>query len=86
VVDAETNRGERSQTTAEMVDTQIRTCRLEVHSDLAGDIIEVRRDRFRATLWPSLDETDRRQFRGCVEDWVIGNIRLDVVSLAEATG
>jgi hypothetical protein len=83
VVDAETNGGESSQTTAEMVDAQIRTCRLEVHSDLAGDIVEVRRDRFRAVLAPSMDETDRRQFRGCLEDWVIDNISLEVVSLAE---
>jgi hypothetical protein len=83
VVDAETRGRERSQTTAEMVDAQIRTCRLEVHSDVVGDIVEMRRDRFRATLAPSMDESDRRQFRGCLEDWVVDGISLDVVWLAE---
>jgi hypothetical protein len=86
VVDAETDGGEGSQTTAEIVDAQTRTCRLEVHSDMTGDLVEVRRDRFRVTLVPSMDETDRRQFRGCLEDWVIDNIRLEVVSLAAPSG
>jgi hypothetical protein len=28
-----------------------------------------------------MDETNRRQFRGCLEDWVVDQVRLDVVSL-----
>jgi hypothetical protein len=30
---------------------------------------------------PRLDETDRHQFRGCLEGWAIDHVRLDVVSL-----
>ena len=36
---------------------------------------------FRAVLRPSMDETNRRQFRGCLEDWLIDHVRLDVVTL-----
>jgi hypothetical protein len=28
-----------------------------------------------------MDETNRRQFRGCLEDWLIDHVRLDVVTL-----
>jgi hypothetical protein len=30
-----------------------------------------------------MDETNRRQFRGCLEDWLVDHIRLDVVSLRD---
>ena len=30
-----------------------------------------------------MDETNRRQFRGCLEDWVIDQFQLDVIRLAE---
>jgi len=84
VVSARTKGGEETQTLAEMVQAQLLTCRLEVESDLVGDI-ERQGDRFRAVLSPSMDETNRRQFRGCVEDWVIDGVRLDVVRLEEVT-
>jgi hypothetical protein len=32
-----------------------------------------------------MDDTNRRQFRGCVEDWMIDHVRLDVVRLADVT-
>jgi hypothetical protein len=28
-----------------------------------------------------MDETNRRQFRGCLEDWTIDHLRLDVETL-----
>jgi hypothetical protein len=28
-----------------------------------------------------MDETDQRQFRGCLEDWVIDHVQADVVRL-----
>jgi hypothetical protein len=30
-----------------------------------------------------MDETNRRQFRGCLEDWLIDHVRLDVVTLQD---
>ena len=47
------------------------SCRLEVHSDLASPIRDEGGGRFRVTLVPAPDETDRRQLRGCLEDWTI---------------
>lgn len=81
VMDARTRHGEASQTAAEMVDAQLRTCRLQVDADVVGAVRPAGGHRFRAVLSPALDETDRRQFRGCMEDWLIDNVRIDVVSL-----
>jgi len=83
VVAASSEGGAHNQTLDEMVEALILTCRLEVISDLAGPIEPVGDDRFRAVLTPSLDETNRRQFRGCIEDWTIDQLRADVVSLTE---
>jgi hypothetical protein len=85
VVAAKTKGGETNQTLAEMVEAQLLACRLEVTSDLVGAIEPVGDDRFRAVLTPSMDETNRRQFRGCVEDWVIDGVQLDVINFAETT-
>ncbi len=72
---------ERGQVMAEMVEAQLLTCRLEVKSDLVGGIAAQGDDVFRAVFRPSMDTTDRRQFRGCVEDWLIDHVRFDVLSL-----
>ena len=85
VVAASTKGGERNQTLAEMVEAQLLACRLEVASDLVGDIEPESDDRFEPVLAPSMDETNRRQFRGCIEDWVIDGARLDVVRLEDVT-
>ena len=81
VVSAKTKGGESHQTLPEMVEAQLQTCRLEVTSDLEGPIESLGDGRFRAVLTPAMDETNRRQFRGCVEDWVIDHVRIDVVEL-----
>jgi hypothetical protein len=85
VVAAHTKGGEKSQSLAEMVEAQLLACRLEVNSDLVGAIESESDDHFRAVLSPSMDETNRRQFRGCVEDWVVDHVRLDVVRLEDMT-
>jgi hypothetical protein len=82
VVSAETKGGEKNQTLSEMVEAQLLACRLEVESDLAGPVERVGDGRYRAVLVPALDETNRRQFRGCLEDWVIDHLQVDVIDLA----
>lgn len=82
VVEARTEGGETGQTLAEMVEALLLTCRLEVASDLVGPIRDEGDGRFRAELRPALDPTDRRQLRGCVEDWTIDHLRVDVVGFA----
>jgi hypothetical protein len=83
VVAARTRGGEPTQTLAEMTEAQLLACRLEVNSDLVGPLEEIGATHFRAVLSPSLDETDRRQLRGCLENWIVDHLRLDVVRLAE---
>jgi len=82
VVDGSIKDAEKGQTLAEMVQAQVLTCRLEVHSDVVGTIESQGHGRFRAVLAPSMDESNRRQFRGCLEDWVIDQLQLDVIRLA----
>jgi hypothetical protein len=83
VVSAKTKGGEKDQTLSEMVEAQVLTCRLEVESDLAGPIERLGDGRYRAVLVPALDETNHRQFRGCLEDWVIDHVQLDVLELSD---
>jgi hypothetical protein len=88
VVSAEAKGAEPGQSLAELVDTQVRVCRLEVTSDVVGGVELVGSARFRFVLSPAMDETNRRQFRGCLEDWTIDHVRLDVEALddIEAAG
>jgi hypothetical protein len=65
------------------VTAQFETCRLEVKSDLAGPVEDLGEGQFRALLRPAMDQTDRKQFRGCMEDWVIDHVRVNVVHLDE---
>ncbi len=73
--------GEQGQTLDEIAEALVITCRLEVNSD-PGPIDQLDRQRFRVILRPSMDATDRRQFRGCIEDWTIDHVRADVERLA----
>lgn len=83
VVSAQTEGGEASQTLPEMVEAQIDACRLEVNSDVVGAIEELGDGHFRAVLAPSMDETNRKQFKGCLEDWLIDHVQVQVLHLDE---
>jgi hypothetical protein len=81
LLSAETKGGEENQTLSEMVQAQVLTCRLEVESDVVGPIERLGHGRYRAVLEPALDDTNQRQFRGCLEDWVIDHVKIDVLEL-----
>ncbi|MGH9211229.1 MAG: hypothetical protein ACRD2C_11170 [Acidimicrobiales bacterium] len=83
VVSARTAGGEQDQTLYEMVEAQLLACRLEVTSDMVEPLEDLGDGQFRAVLAPALDETNRRQFRGCVEDFMIDHVQMDVVELIE---
>ncbi len=70
--------GEPDQDLAERVEAVILTCRIETGSDLVGGISPLEGSMFRAVLAPSMDRTDQRQFRGCLEDWLVDGVLLDV--------
>lgn len=75
--------GEHTQTLEERVTAVVLGCRLEVNADPAGPIEVLDDDEFRVVLRPSLDRTDRRQLRGCMEDWRIDHVQVDVTSMVD---
>ncbi|HEX2575541.1 MAG TPA: hypothetical protein VHK88_04280 [Aquihabitans sp.] len=79
VVEAHTRGGERNQSLREMVEALLLTCRLEVTSDVGGEVTALDDDRFRATIEPGLDRSNQRQLRGCLEDWTVDHLRVDSV-------
>ena len=83
IVTARARGAETTQSLQEIVEAQVQACRLEVNSDVVGEIAATDDGQFRAVLRPSMDETNRRQFRGCLEDWLLDHVRVDVVTLQD---
>lgn len=85
VVAPHSNRPEQAQKGDDVVRAHLSYCQLEVGSAIEGDVEQVSDDpvRFAVVLAPALDETDRKQFRGCVEDWMVDNHRIDVIEMEE---
>jgi len=81
IINARVRGAETTQSVDEIVEAQVQACRLEVNSDVVGEITPTGDGHYRAVLRPAMDETNRRQFRGCLEDWLIDHVRLDVVTL-----
>ena len=83
VVSARSEGAEQGQSLDELVQALLLTCRLEVPADLTGPIRDEGGGQYRVTLEPALDKTDRRQLRGCIEDWTIDQLLVDVVSFKD---
>ena len=72
-----------------MIEALFLICRLEVNSDLVGEVepLPPRPDDddalYRAVLQPAMDQTNRRQFRGCLEDWTLDQLLVDVVAFED---
>lgn len=63
-----------------MVRALLDVCRLEVDADLVVfDSVDA--DEFRFVLSPTLNESDRRQLHGCLEDARIQHLQLDVLRM-----
>ena len=80
VIEAEIKGTEHNQTLDEIVEAIVVACRLEVSSDLEGDPRPLGDGIYEASLVPALDESNRRQFRGCLEDWTLDHVLVDVLS------
>lgn len=83
VIRSSTRGGEGIHTLSDMTRALVLTCRLEVPSTPVGPIERLDDERFRFVLQPSLDDTNRRQFRGCLTDWEIDHVKVDVLSMTE---
>jgi hypothetical protein len=66
-----------------MVEAQLNACQFQVNSRVVGDLAHEGNARYRAVFTPTMDETNRRQFRGCLNDWLIDHFRLHVVHMRE---
>lgn len=83
VVDVDTRHRERGQTPTELIEALLLSCRLEVSSDYVDGVEQIGESRYRAVLNPALDQTNRRQYRGCVEDWTLDQVQADVIRLED---
>lgn len=88
VVEARSNREEPSHDLEELTEAHLWVCRLEIGSDIVGEMERVSTDphQFRVVLQPSLDSTDRKQFEGCLEDWSLDHHLMHVVSMTADAG
>lgn len=87
VLEAELRGSEAGQTLEEYTWAKVLSCRTEIgRSDPVGPLEalpDADETRFRLVLQPSLDDTDRKQFRGCMEDWTIDHLEVGVDSMTE---
>jgi hypothetical protein len=91
VLDATVNDPEGGRTVEDMVEALLLSCRLEVDNSelfsdgevpaLVGQDVGDGHTQFRAVFRPGLDQTNQRQLRGCLEDWSIDHLRVDVLSI-----
>lgn len=84
VVEADTHGAEPGQSLREYTYAKILSCRTEVGRSDPVDALKSVGDtegRFRIVLQPSLDDTNRTQFRGCLEDWNLDHVQIDVISM-----
>ena len=84
VLEAETHGAEPGQSLREYTYAKILSCRTEVGRSDPVSTLEPVNDtegRFRIVLQPSLDDTNRKQFRGCLEDWNLDHLQIDVISM-----
>lgn len=77
---------EPHDTLTEMARTLFVGCRLQASSRLEEDgFRHLAEDRYRFVIAPSLNESDRRQLHGCLEDARVQHLQADVLSMREFT-
>lgn len=85
VVEPVQNSSEPTQTRTSVAGAHLAFCDLEVGSAIQGEPEVIDHDPLllAVVFAPALDGTDRKQFKGCVEDWVVDNHLLHVRSMEE---
>lgn len=85
VVRASSNRAEPGVTLLQAAAAQIDSCALEVSARRVGDlrVVEADAGRLAVTLQPALDSTDRKQYRGCLQDWSVDHLLVRVESMED---
>jgi hypothetical protein len=86
VVDVHSRDRPREYSTADLGRSLVMTCRVEVAARVVDQQIDdLGGGRLRFVLQPSLDESDRRQLDGCLEDAEVDHVQADVLSMTELT-
>ena len=88
VFDAEARHREVGQTVDELAEALVITCRLEISSDPVTPVERIPdpdgdNDRFRVVMEPAFDQTNEKQFRGCMEDWAIDQVHANVLRIRQ---
>ena len=85
VVEPVQNRSEPSQTLEAVARAHLAFCDVEVSPGIEGEPQVVAHDPLliEVIFAPALDATDRKQFKGCVEDWLVDNHLIHVHSMEE---
>lgn len=88
VFDAAARHREAGQTLDELAEALVIACRLEISSDPVTPVERIPdpegdQDRFRVVMEPAFDETNEKQFRGCMEDWAIDQVHADVLRIRD---
>jgi hypothetical protein len=85
-----TLRGERQSAAehdeAELVEAVVAMCQLEVGGAADPDslrLVDDDRDLYEVVFTPALDDSDRRQLKGCVQDLRIDHFRATVVAMEQ---
>lgn len=84
VVDAAVRQADAGHGVQEMAWAKAVMCRTEIRrSELVGGLEPAGppADRFRMVLEPGLSEADRTQLRGCLEDWNLDHVQVDVIRI-----
>jgi len=72
---------------AEIAEALVVVCQLEVSGGGSTDDLEPMGDgNYRFVMTPGLDEADRRQLTGCLQDLRIDNVLANVVSMRQTDG
>lgn len=79
------NRSEPSQTLTAVARAHLAFCDVEVSSAIQGEAEVIDDDPLllAVVFAPALDDTDRKQFKGCLEDWLVDNHLIHVRSIEE---
>ena len=85
VIDTNQRGGADDQPLELMTESLVTICYLDVDAVLVdGSFGPVGgSEHFRFVLQPSLDDSDREQLDGCLEDWTVENLQAEVVSFNE---
>jgi len=67
----------------EIAEALVVTCQLEVRGGVVHDLETLGDGRYRFVMTPGLDEADRRQLTGCLQDMRIDHVLANVVSMTQ---